>query len=157
MALQGCLTDWFGSAPPDVHACRLRKWAYLQWLQGVLAICAAISFCLVNNDGGKTLGKEWSLTARLVEGHQAGYDWPVCAGAPSNLFRACSECWWLPDWLLATGRRLLAALVIFVIGTTIRVRSEEKLLREAFGEQFETYAQARAGDRSRFVLNVAQT
>jgi protein-S-isoprenylcysteine O-methyltransferase Ste14 len=26
------------------------------------------------------------------------------------------------------------------VGTIIRVRSEEKLLREAFGEQFENYA-----------------
>ena len=48
--------------------------------------------------------------------------------------------------LLATGlavshwAALPGALIIFFIGTTIRVRSEEKLLREAFGEQFETYA-----------------
>jgi protein-S-isoprenylcysteine O-methyltransferase Ste14 len=48
--------------------------------------------------------------------------------------------------LLATGlaisqwAALLVALIIFFIGTTIRVRSEEKLLREAFGEKFEAYA-----------------
>jgi protein-S-isoprenylcysteine O-methyltransferase Ste14 len=48
--------------------------------------------------------------------------------------------------LVATGLAishwavLLAALVIFFLGTTIRIRSEERLLREAFGEQFETYA-----------------
>jgi protein-S-isoprenylcysteine O-methyltransferase Ste14 len=48
--------------------------------------------------------------------------------------------------LLATGlaisqwAALLVALIIFFIGTTIRVRSEEKLLREAFGEKFEVYA-----------------
>ena len=47
--------------------------------------------------------------------------------------------------LVATGlaishwAALPGALIIFFIGTTIRVRSEEKLLREAFGEQFETY------------------
>jgi protein-S-isoprenylcysteine O-methyltransferase Ste14 len=49
--------------------------------------------------------------------------------------------------LVATGLAishwvaLPAALAIFVVGTVIRVRSEEKLLREAFGEQYQTYAQ----------------
>jgi protein-S-isoprenylcysteine O-methyltransferase Ste14 len=32
------------------------------------------------------------------------------------------------------------ALVIFQIGTAIRIRSEEKILREAFGAEFEEYA-----------------
>ena len=53
----------------------------------------------------------------------------------------CWECCWLRDLLLVIGPRYLAALVVFFVGTTIRVRSEEKLLREAFGEQFEKYAQ----------------
>jgi protein-S-isoprenylcysteine O-methyltransferase Ste14 len=48
--------------------------------------------------------------------------------------------------LLATGLAvshwiaLAAALVVFAIGTWIRVRSEEKLLRGAFGAEFEEYA-----------------
>jgi protein-S-isoprenylcysteine O-methyltransferase Ste14 len=48
--------------------------------------------------------------------------------------------------LVATGlafshwAALPAALVIFLVGTIVRVRSEEKLLREAFGEQFNNYA-----------------
>lgn len=35
---------------------------------------------------------------------------------------------------------LVIAVAVFAIGTWIRVRSEEKLLREAFGTQFEEYA-----------------
>jgi len=35
---------------------------------------------------------------------------------------------------------LLVAGTIFAIGTLIRVRSEEKLLSEAFGAEFEDYA-----------------
>ncbi len=35
---------------------------------------------------------------------------------------------------------VVAALVLFGIGTVIRVRSEEKLLREAFGAEFDAYA-----------------
>jgi protein-S-isoprenylcysteine O-methyltransferase Ste14 len=34
---------------------------------------------------------------------------------------------------------LLMPVVVFAVGTAIRVRSEEKLLREAFGEEFEAY------------------
>jgi protein-S-isoprenylcysteine O-methyltransferase Ste14 len=37
------------------------------------------------------------------------------------------------------------AIVLFVIGTEIRVRTEEKLLEERFGEEFREYkAQVRA-------------
>jgi len=48
--------------------------------------------------------------------------------------------------LLATGLAishwigLLIAVIVFAIGTLVRVRSEEKLLREAFGEEFVAYA-----------------
>ena len=35
---------------------------------------------------------------------------------------------------------LLGGIVIFAIGTAIRVRSEEKLLRAHFGAEYEDYA-----------------
>jgi hypothetical protein len=40
----------------------------------------------------------------------------------------------------ATGSGLLVAGAVFVIGTTIRIRAEEKLLREAFGGEYADYA-----------------
>jgi protein-S-isoprenylcysteine O-methyltransferase Ste14 len=48
--------------------------------------------------------------------------------------------------LLATGlaishwMALAAAIALFWTGTVIRVRREEKLLRQAFGTRFEEYA-----------------
>jgi protein-S-isoprenylcysteine O-methyltransferase Ste14 len=48
--------------------------------------------------------------------------------------------------LIATGlamehwSALIVAMILFVIGTLIRVRSEEKLLRSAFGKEFDDYA-----------------
>jgi protein-S-isoprenylcysteine O-methyltransferase Ste14 len=48
--------------------------------------------------------------------------------------------------LIATGLAmehfiaLIAAVLIFGVGMVIRVRSEEKLLRDAFGQEFEDYA-----------------
>ena len=49
--------------------------------------------------------------------------------------------------LLATGvavsywPALLIALFVFLTGTVIRIRSEERLLRETFGAEFEAYTQ----------------
>ena len=48
--------------------------------------------------------------------------------------------------LIATGlaisywQALLGALVVFLFGNEIRIRSEERLLREAFGSKFDDYA-----------------
>jgi len=108
---------------------------------GLLAICAAVSSVWLITMAVRTLGKEWSLTARLVEGHQ------LATSGPYALVRHPIYSGML-GMLLATGLAvshwlaLLAALILFFIGTTIRVRSEEKLLREAFGQQFETYARS---------------
>ena len=106
---------------------------------GALAICAAVGSVWLVTLAVQTLGKEWSLTARLVEGHQ------LATSGPYALVRHPIYAGML-GMLVATGlaishwAAILAALVFFFIGTTIRVRSEEKLLREAFGEQFENYA-----------------
>ena len=106
---------------------------------GMLAILAAVSSVWLVTTAVKTLGKEWSLTARLVEGHK------LATSGPYSFVRHPIYAGML-GMLVATGLAishwlaLLAALIIFFIGTIIRVRSEERLLREAFGDQFENYA-----------------
>jgi len=106
---------------------------------GVLAVLAAIGSVWLVTAAVKTLGKEWSLTARLVEGHKLATSGPY-AYVRHPIYTG------MLGMLVATGLAyshwlaLVAAIAIFFIGTAIRVRSEEKLLREAFGEQFENYA-----------------
>lgn len=86
----------------------------------------------------RTLGKQWAIAARLVEGHklitEGPYAWvrnPIYTG--------------MFGMLLATGLAvsrwivLPAAIALFGMGTVIRVHSEEKLLREAFGQEFDDY------------------
>lgn len=105
-----------------------------------LAILAAVGSVWLVMSAVKTLGKEWSVTARLVEGHK------LATSGPYGYVRHPIYTGML-GMLVATGLAishwvaLLAALAIFLVGTIIRVRSEEKLLREAFGEQYENYAQ----------------
>ena len=87
----------------------------------------------------KTLGKQWSIAARVVEGHQ------LITEGPYNFVRNPIYTGML-GMLLATGLAvshwigLLAGLIIFSIGTIIRIRSEEKLLRETFGTQWDEYS-----------------
>lgn len=107
---------------------------------GVLAICAAVGSVWLTMSAVNTLGKEWSLTARVVEGHK------LATTGPYGYVRHPIYSGML-GMLVATGLAvshwagLLAALIVFFVGTIIRVRSEERLLRETFGEQFENYAQ----------------
>jgi len=87
----------------------------------------------------KALGKEWSLTARVVEGHK------LATRGPYSFVRHPIYTGML-GMLLATGLvtsywpALVIALVVFFIGTIIRVRIEEGLLRETFGSEFDEYA-----------------
>jgi protein-S-isoprenylcysteine O-methyltransferase Ste14 len=87
----------------------------------------------------KTLGKEWSLEARLVEDHRlvttGPYSWVRHPIYSAMLAKLISTGIVLSHWI-----GLVAGLVIFVIGTTIRTRSEEKLLRSQFGTAYDDYA-----------------
>jgi protein-S-isoprenylcysteine O-methyltransferase Ste14 len=86
-----------------------------------------------------TLGKQWALAARLVEGHKLITVGPY-AYVRNPIYTG------MLGMLIATGLAmehwisLVVAVVLFIVGLVIRVRSEEKLLRAAFGEEFEAYA-----------------
>jgi protein-S-isoprenylcysteine O-methyltransferase Ste14 len=111
----------------------------LQVIPDVLAVALSVLALFVALNSIRALGKEWSFEARLVEGHRlvtAGpYGWvrhPIYAAMLGMLVATALV---VSHWI-----GLLAAVTFFAIGTTIRIRSEERLLRNQFGEEFEAYA-----------------
>jgi protein-S-isoprenylcysteine O-methyltransferase Ste14 len=85
------------------------------------------------------LGKQWSYSARIVEGHQ------LVMSGPYRLVRN-------PIYLGLFGLLLATAIaasrwwaaciaiVVFLLANWIRIRSEERSLRATFGQQFEDFA-----------------
>jgi protein-S-isoprenylcysteine O-methyltransferase Ste14 len=104
----------------------------------LLAAALSVSCLFLTIRAVRELGKQWSLEARLVEGHD------LVTTGPYDLVRHPIYTAMLGK-LIATGIVLsywpvvIVAMVIFLIGTFIRTRFEERLLREAFGEQFEKW------------------
>lgn len=105
----------------------------------ILTMTVAIGSVWFCSAAVRTLGKQWSITARVLEGHKLITEGPYSV-VRNPIYTG------MFGMLLATGLAishwlgLLIAIVVFAAGTAIRVHSEEKLLREAFLEEFESYA-----------------
>jgi protein-S-isoprenylcysteine O-methyltransferase Ste14 len=84
------------------------------------------------------LDKQWRFEAALSEDHKlittGPYRWlrnPIYASMLGMLLQTgLAKTWWL---LFVLG------VIFFVIGTEIRVRAEERLLAERFGDEFTRY------------------
>lgn len=85
------------------------------------------------------LGRQWAVAARLIEDHKLIMTGPY-AYVRNPIYTG------MLGMLIATGLArehlvlLIMGIVLFMIGLVIRVRVEEKLLRAAFGAEFEAYA-----------------
>ena len=104
-----------------------------------VAVILAFASSVFSLLAARTLGKQWTYRARVIEGHEL-----ITAG-PYSVVRNPIYLGMF-GMLLATGLvfsrwwNFLGAIVFFLIGNQIRIRAEEKLLREAFGSQFDEYA-----------------
>lgn len=126
----------------SVH--RSRWWPFPESLAGELALAiSAVVLAIASNllcvRSVQTLGKQWTYAARLVQGHE------LITSGPYSLVRNPIYLGMF-GLLVATGMvfdtwwALAGSIVLFLIGNEIRIRTEEKLLRESFGQQFEEYA-----------------
>ena len=115
-----------------------------QWAELILAALVVVLtlvsvwFCFA---AARALGRQWALMARVIEGHELIRRGPY-AVVRNPIYLA------MLGMLLATGLSvsrwpaIAAAIVIFALGTAIRIRAEEKLLRAAFGAKFDDYARS---------------
>jgi len=103
-----------------------------------MAILLAVGSVWLTATAVKRLGKQWAVAARVVEHHELITDGPY-AFVRNPIYTG------MFGMLIATGLAvsewwaLVLGIVIYLIGTSIRIRVEERLLREVFGERFEGY------------------
>ena len=96
---------------------------------------ASVVFCF---SAARTLGKQWSLAARVIVGHEliekgpfAVVRNPIYLGMFGLLIQA--------GIVLSVWQAILPAVVAFLVGTYVRIEEEEKILRDEFGAQFDDY------------------
>ena len=112
------LVDWIGAIAPAAIACF--SVALFAWSIG-------------------TMGSNWSLVAQTREDHTLVQSGPF-AFVRNPIYVAlfgmmCATATALGHWKL-----LIAAIPLFLIGSVVRVRVEERLLRQTFGLEFDDYA-----------------
>jgi protein-S-isoprenylcysteine O-methyltransferase Ste14 len=108
-------------------------------LVAALAAVTAVAstwFCLA---AARALGKQWALVARVIEGHELVQRGPY-AVVRHPIYLAMLGMLVATGLAVSTWRGLAIAAIVFMIGTEIRIRSEEKILREALGGPFAEYS-----------------
>jgi protein-S-isoprenylcysteine O-methyltransferase Ste14 len=107
-------------------------------LLAVLTVTSAVLSVWLVNVAVRRLGKQWAVSARLVESHKLITDGPYHL-VRNPIYTGMS------GMLIATGlavgrwSTLLMAILVFAVGTYLRVRIEERLLRGHFGSEFDEY------------------
>ena len=102
----------------------------------VALACSSCLFCL---RAVRTLGKQWTYEARVIQGHELITQGPY--GVVRNpIYLGMFGLMVATGLAYSTWWALGGAILVFLLGNRIRIRAEEKLLREAFGERFDDYA-----------------
>jgi protein-S-isoprenylcysteine O-methyltransferase Ste14 len=87
----------------------------------------------------RALGKQWALVARVVEDHELITEGPY-SHVRNPIYLAMFGMLVAAGLTISRWQALLAGILVFLIGNEVRIRSEEKLLRETFGPKFDEYA-----------------
>lgn len=110
-----------------------------EWLLSALALALVFGSIWMVVAAVRTLGRQWSLTARVIDGHE------LVTRGPYALVRHPIYSGML-GMLVATGIAVTHWWVVpigvaaYVAGTLMRTRSEERLLREQFGAAYDAWA-----------------
>ena len=116
---------------------RLEQWHWPA-LAAALGMAMAVFGAVVVVWCQRELGVQWSLTARLVEGHRLVASGPY-AWVRHPIYAAMIPMLAATAVAFSSPRVLLVTLVLYVIGTRIRIASEERLMASAFGDEWSAY------------------
>lgn len=105
----------------------------------VSAVLLAFASVWMANAAIRELGRQWSFQARLIEGHKL-----VTSGVyrivRHPIYAAMLGMLIATAFIISRWQISIIAVIVFVIGTKIRTVAEEKLLRDAFPNEYEDYA-----------------
>ena len=145
LAMLGILLEGAGfalafSVRRDLFADLVSTNDFVEILLTVLAGCMAVASVWLALSAVKTLGKQWDFKARIIEGHQ------LIVSGPYKIVRhpIYSGMFGL---LIITGYSMtqlwayLIAIALYVAGTILRIKVEERLLIQHFGNEYENYKQ----------------
>jgi protein-S-isoprenylcysteine O-methyltransferase Ste14 len=88
----------------------------------------------------QTLGRQWAVEARLVDDHQLITTGPY-ASVRNPVYVGFFGLAIATGVVLTAPTALIVATALFIAGTIVRVRVEERLLRGAFGAAFDRYVE----------------
>jgi protein-S-isoprenylcysteine O-methyltransferase Ste14 len=115
-------------APPVAHWPLALAVAALAWASAWFAVAAV-----------RELGKQWSLTARLLESHELVTSGPF-AHVRHPIYSALLGLLVATASVLATPPGAAAAIIVYLLGTHLRATREERLLLGMFGDGYRDYA-----------------
>ena len=109
-----------------------------QYIVTAIIVLLVIASLIFVTAAVRTLGKQWSLQARVLEHHElirrGPYRivrHPIYTGMFGMLIvSSMAHGHWLG---------LIIASFVYYLGTVMRIKSEEKLLREQFGSEYDDY------------------
>jgi len=104
----------------------------------VATVALAYSSCWFCFRAVRTLGKQWTYEARVIQGHELITQGPY-ALVRNPIYLGMFGLMVATGLAFSTWWALVAAILVFLVGNRVRIRAEEKLLREAFGAQFDDY------------------
>lgn len=133
----GYFLMWFSFRPPFASLSRLP--GPLALALATSAVVLALASAMFAIWAQRTLGREWSFSARLVEGHRLVTRGPY-ALVRHPIYSAMCGLWLATALAVARPWGIALGLVPMIVGTMIRVKSEDALLRGAFGPQFDGWA-----------------
>jgi protein-S-isoprenylcysteine O-methyltransferase Ste14 len=136
--LQGCGFALVGS----VH--RAYWWPFSRSTIGEIALATvAVALALASDlwcmRAIRVLGKQWTYEARVIKGHELITSGPY-AVVRNPIYLGMFGLMVSTGLVFTTWWSLVIAVVVFLVGNKIRIRAEERLLRETFGSQFDDYA-----------------